>query len=46
MRDIDGFFKVVEMMPDIKFKAVFRQSDLASTPPPFAKLGAIPRHDA
>lgn len=32
MRDIDGFFKVVEMMPDIKFKAVFRQSDLASTP--------------
>lgn len=38
MRDIEGFFKIVEMMPDIKFKAVFRKKDLPGGLPDFPNL--------
>jgi len=37
-RDIDGFLKIVEMMPDVKFKAVFRKNDLPGDYHPLKNL--------
>lgn len=38
MRDIEGFFKIVEMMPDIKFKAVFRGKDVPANAKGYSNL--------
>lgn len=37
-RDIDGFFKIVELLPNIQFKAVFRRKDLPEVLPQFPNL--------
>jgi glycosyltransferase involved in cell wall biosynthesis len=37
-RDIEGFLKVVEMMPDVKFKAVFRKRDMPADYHPLKNL--------
>lgn len=37
-RDIQGFFKIVELLPNIKFKAVFRRRDLPEVLPQYPNL--------